>query len=142
MDWEFSAFGTPKSKAPRWEALGAGTTGHIRGWKIYEQQLAGVADATAVIEAPQLFQLLASKRIEAALYERWMGLALMRQMNIHGFIAHSPPLAKREMFIYLHKRHARHVPLLAKALVDMKAEGFYRMAYQKSLAPYLTPAQY
>lgn len=139
LDWEFSAFGAATSRAPQWEALGARPVAHIRGWKIYEKQLVGAAAVTAAADARQLFRLLATGRIESALYERWMGLAYLRESSLQGYVVHEPPLAKREMFIYLHKRHAHLVPALTKALVEMKAAGFYQRAYAKRLAPYLTP---
>jgi polar amino acid transport system substrate-binding protein len=48
----------------------------------------------------------------------------------------APPLDTREMFIYLHRRHAPLVPKLAEALRAMKREGFYRRVYNERLMSY------
>jgi polar amino acid transport system substrate-binding protein len=81
-------------------------------------------------------RLLALGRIEVALYERWTGVALLRQQGIQGVHVLRPSLANREMFIYLHKRHAALVPRLAAALRSLKQEGIYQKVYDQKLKPY------
>ena len=65
-----------------------------------------------------------------------MGLALIKQHEIKNVHAIEPPLASREMFIYLHKKHADLVPGLASALRALKTEGFYDRMYREKLLPY------
>ena len=133
IDWTFSAFSRDASIPARWEVIRQHQVGHIKGWKIYEQQLAGAPHVISVDDAAQLFRLLELDRIEVALYDRWLGDALVRQQGIMGVHALEPPLATREMFIYLHKRHAALVPRLAAALRAIKAEGLYDRLYREKV---------
>ena len=137
IDWEFVAFSKDPALAMDWPAIRGRAVGHIKGWKIYEQQLAGAAHVTTAVDDEQLFRLLDAGRVDTALYERWLGLALIKAQGLQGIRAHQPPLATREMFIYLHKRHAALVPKLAEALRALKKEGFYQQAYRKTLLPYI-----
>lgn len=136
MDWTFAAFSKNAALPGKWDAIRPRAVGHIKGWKIYEQHMAGAPQVTTADDAEQLFRLLALGRIEIALYEHWMGLALVKQQGIRDVRPLLPALAAREMFIYLHKRHADLVPRLAAALRALKAEGFYERAHRERLAPY------
>jgi polar amino acid transport system substrate-binding protein len=130
LDWTFTAFSKDAALPARWEIIRQHPVAHIKGWKIYEQHLTGASQVISVDDAAQMFRLLDLNRIEIALYSRWMGEALIRQQGIKGVYALEPPLATREMFIYLHKRHAALVPKLAEALRAIKAEGLYDRLYR------------
>lgn len=141
VDWEFSAFSMDSTIASSWPVIRQRAVGHIKGWKIYEQALVGAERVTTADDAAQLFRLLALKRIEVALYERRLGLVLVKQQGLKGIRPLAPPLATREMFIYLHRRHALLVPKLAAALRAMKREGFYQRVHDQKLMSYReTPA--
>ncbi len=135
-DWEFMAFSKNRSVPSTWEAMRSRAVGHIRGWKIYEQNLDGAEHVTAVEDSAQLFRMLELDRIEVALYEHWLGLALLKQQGLRDVYPITPPLVTREMFIYLNKRHAPLAPKLAEALRALKREGFYQRAYHEKLLPY------
>jgi len=133
VDYSFTAFSTDATIPARWDAIRARPAGYIKGWKIYEQKLAGAAHIIETEDAGQLFRLLSLGRIDVALYERWLGVALMRQQGIKGVRALEPALTTREMFIYLHKSHADLVPKLAAALAAIKAEGLYQRLYNEKV---------
>jgi polar amino acid transport system substrate-binding protein len=136
VDWEFTAFSKDASIPSTWTAMRTHSVGHIKGWKIYEQNLSGAERVVTADDPSQLFRLLELDRIEVALYMRWMGLALIRQQGLKDVHALQPPLATRAMFIYLNKRHAELVPRLADALRAMKRDGFYERATRDKLLPY------
>lgn len=131
IDWTFTAYSKNDSIPARWEVMRQRQVGHVKGWKIYEQQLAGSPHVISVDDAAQLFRLIELDRIEVALYARWLGDALIRHQDIKGVHVLDPPLATREMFIYLHKRHAALAPRLAEALRAIKAEGLYDRLYRE-----------
>lgn len=133
IDWEFSAFSKQGTLPARLEQLSRQPIGHIRGWKIYEKQLVGAPMVVSADDASQLFKLLQLGRIDVALYERSMGISLLQRQVIKGVDALDPPLATREMFIYLHKRHADRVPKIAEALRAIKAEGLYDKLYREKV---------
>lgn len=132
-DWTFVAFSKNPSIPAKWDALRARQVGLIRGWKIYEREMAGAPNVITAEDPPQLFRLLALDRIEVALYARWQGEALIRQQGLKNIHAIEPPLATREMFLYLNKRHAALVPRLAAALRAIKAEGLYDRWYREKV---------
>ena len=133
MDFTFAAFSKDATLPARWDAIRARPVGYIKGWKIYEQQLAGAPNLIAAEDAGQMFRLLNRDRIDVALYERWLGLALIRQQGIKDVHTLEPPLATKEMVIYLHTRHAALVPKLAAALRAIKAEGLYQRLYNEKV---------
>jgi polar amino acid transport system substrate-binding protein len=137
IDWEFAAFSRNTTIVAEWPVLRGLSVGHIKGWKIYETNLAGADRVTTVDDPAQLFRLLVLNRIEVGLYERWLGLALLKQLGTTDIRSLSPSLATREMFIYLNKRHAALASAIADALRALKREGFYARTYRATIAPYL-----
>jgi len=136
MDWEFTAFSKNADIAASWAAIRQHSVGHIKGWKIYEKNMAGAEQVITADDPDQLFQLLGHNRVEVALYARWMGQAYLKQQHMQGVHALEPPLATREMFIYLHKRHAELIPKITEALRALKREGFYQRIQRVKLQPY------
>lgn len=136
IDWHFVAFSRQATPAEAsWELLEPLSVGHIKGWKIFEQSLKTTTHITTVDNPDQLFAMLDKGRIDIALYERWLGYALAKKMNIQKLHVVEPPLASREMFIYLHKRHADKIPAIAAALRAIKAEGMYARVCREKFAP-------
>jgi polar amino acid transport system substrate-binding protein len=136
IDWDFSAFSKDASIPVNFEAIRRHSVGLIRGWKIYERDMAGAERVTTVDDPQQLFRLLDRDRIEVALYARWMGLALIQKQGLKDIRPLEPPLVSRAMYIYLNKRHAKLVPKLAEALRALKREGYYQRVYSEKLLPY------
>jgi polar amino acid transport system substrate-binding protein len=136
IDWDFAAFSKDVSIPANFEAVRRHSVGLIKGWKIYEQNMAGAVHVTTVDDPEQLFRLLDRDRIDVALYVRWMGLALIQKQALKNIRLLEPPLASRAMYVYLNKRHAELVPKLAEALRALKREGFYRRVYHEKLLPY------
>ncbi len=136
MDFPFVAF-TRQAKLSKaqWETLTPVSVGYIQGWKIFEQNLKHGTATTVVDDAEQLFTMLDKNRIDVALYERWLGLALAKKMGIKNIHVIEPALADREMFIYLNKRHADKVPAIAAALRALKADGTYTRICREKFAP-------
>jgi polar amino acid transport system substrate-binding protein len=136
VDWEFAAFSKDASIPASIDAIRSRSVGFIRGWKIYEQAMAGAERVVAAKDSEQLFRLLELDRIEVALYARAMGLARIGKQGGKDVRVLEPSLYKREMFIYLHKRHAGHAHAIAAALRAMKQDGTYRRASDRALLPY------
>lgn len=137
IDWHFVVFA--RQERPReasWSTLENYSVGHIKGWKIFEQNLSPSTHITTVDNPEQLFSMLDKNRIDAALYERWLGHALARQMGVQMVHVVEPPLAVREMFIYLHRRHADKIPAIASALRAVKADGTYSKVCREKLSSF------
>lgn len=136
-DWIFAAFSKDASIPGNLGAFRGRSVGFIRGWKIYEQTMAGHKDLVAAHDAEHLFRMLQLERIDVALCELQMGLAYIQAHAINGVRNIEPPISTREVFIFLHNSHAAHVPALASALRAMKQDGTYQRAYRAKLLPYV-----
>jgi polar amino acid transport system substrate-binding protein len=136
MDFPFVAFASQSKLAnANWDTLVPVSVGHIQGWKIFEQNLKPGTSVTIVDTAEQLFTMLDKNRIDVALYERWLGLALAKKMEIKNIRVIEPALADREMFIYLNKRHADKITAISNALHALKVDGFYTRTCREKFAP-------
>ncbi len=142
IDVQFVIFSKRKElKTPNWESLKPYHVGYVRGWLIAEEKLKNVSQVTVVENRTSLFKVLESDRIELAFAELYGGYYLMHTLHLpHLFIA-QPPLATKEMFLYLNKKHEKLAPKLAAALREMKQDGSYAAIFNATLAPYL-PAHY
>jgi polar amino acid transport system substrate-binding protein len=136
-EMQFVIFSKDGSILGNLEAVRGRPVGFIRGWKIFEQATAGNTDAIAAEDADQMFRLLQLDRIDAALYERYMGRAYLKAHAVNDVRDLDPPLRVLEGFIFLHKRHAGKVPAIAAALRAMKRDGSYQRAYRERFLPYI-----
>lgn len=109
-----------------WNSLAGKTVAFIRGWKILEKNVPPTALVTRVNNADKLFSLINNNRVELIIYESLGGNFIINKMNLDNVKIQSPPLASREMFMYLNKKHLALVPGLAQQLVDMKKDGSYK----------------
>jgi polar amino acid transport system substrate-binding protein len=109
----------------------------VRGWKILEANLAEVKSLTRVKSQNILFSLLAKHRADIVVYSRFEGQELIEQLDLQSIRVLEPPLATREMFIYLNKKHLSLVPEVAKELRNMKHDGTYDRILKNTLGSYL-----
>ncbi|WP_170827100.1 substrate-binding periplasmic protein [Magnetovibrio blakemorei] len=117
-----------------WQSLEPYVVALINGWVIFERNLSPTQSKTAVTEPDQMFAMLAKKRVDVVLYERWQGLYRARLSGLDVRI-HEPPLASVNMYMYVHQDYAHLAPKLAQALRDMKADGTYQAIFDKALTP-------
>ncbi len=134
---DFVAYATRVQTATTdWKSLEPYVVSYMIGWKIFENNVRNAKEVTQVRDADQLFGLLANGRTDLALYERWQGLQRIRDMGLKAH-ALEPPLARTDMFMYLHKKHAALVPRVAQALARMKADGSYKRIFDATLTSLL-----
>ncbi len=137
MDWEFVGFSKQPIRLEKgWDSLPPHAVAFINGWKILENNIPSQTPTTRVRTPEQLFTLLEKDRTDVIIYERWGGLHYIRSLGLRQIRLNEPPLAVREMFIYLHKKHRALVPRLAEALREMKRDGSYQAIYERRLSPW------
>ena len=122
----------PTFMTPNWRSLDPYFVGHILGWKVFEGKLDHVKGKTTARGPEQLLELLKRGRVDVILYERWQGLWRGRQLGLDIKVL-EPPLAKREMFLFLHKKHAAIVDKVTESLRAMKRDGAYQSIVNKTL---------
>ena len=132
MDMHFVAFSIdPSIKIDDWQSLKNYSVGYIKGWKIMEMNIPKEAQVIPAMDANQLFTMLRRGRVEVVLFERLMGLEIIRRQNIQDARDLSPSLAVKSMFIYLNKKHETLAPKVAASLAALKSEGVYEREYKK-----------
>ncbi|MDH4274680.1 MAG: transporter substrate-binding domain-containing protein [Gammaproteobacteria bacterium] len=139
VTWLFTAFSKQDDIPANLAAINQHTVGFIKGWKIFEQMTAGAKTVLTANDPNQLFRMLHLERVEVILYMHAGGNVLIEQQGLRGIHALTPPLATRDMFIYLNKRHAKLIARLSNALRNLKADGFYQRTYDKALSRYRSP---
>jgi len=137
INLEFVVFTTKTSFPVKgWKSLKPYSVAIITGWKILERNIPAGTDLIKVNNVEQLFALLLKNRVDAIVYSRWVGLDYIQQHKLRGVKLLEPPLARRKLYVYLHKKHEHLVPRLARSLRHIKVTGDYRRAFRKILAPY------
>ena len=120
----FTAFTKiPSLHVQRWDDLKTFNVGLITGWKIVEANTRDARSVTRVKDEEALFALLDRGRADVVVADLYAGLELLRSNGYQGIRALRPPLERRDMHLYLNKRHVDLVPRLAAALRDMKRDG-------------------
>ncbi|TAN50751.1 MAG: transporter substrate-binding domain-containing protein [Rhodospirillales bacterium] len=115
-------------KAPAkadWDSIVPFSVSHIIGWQIFERNLKPVRELLLAKDSEQMFSLLKAGKAELILHERWQALWHANQLGLKLKTA-EPPLARVEMFIYMHQRHKDLVPRIARELAAMKTDGTYQ----------------
>ncbi len=133
MDNDFVAYSTRESLATdSWASMDGFKIAYINGWQIFQNNLVDHQATTKTKNAHQMLDLLTTGKVDFVLYERWQGLWLAQQFGITIQVS-EPPLAKREMFMYLNKKHAGLIEKAAAALSEMKKDGTYKEIFDKTL---------
>lgn len=136
VDVEFSGFAKdPEIPSGDWADLAPYRVGILIGWKILENNIVGTRALRRVDTIDQLFRMLEGGRIDVAVINRVDGEVYIRDRNLSGVQVLEPPYAKREMFLYLHKKHEARVSDVADVLEAMKADGTYRRIVQSIIVP-------
>lgn len=138
IDFEFVAFSKEHDiKIVDWESCKPFHVGIVRGWKILENNLAEVASLTRVKNQKLLFKLLERNRVDLIVYSRLEGYEVMRQLGMKHIKVFEPPLAVREMFLYLNKKHKSLIPQVDQALKGLKRDGTYEKFVNDTINRYL-----
>ena len=125
MTMHFVAFSKRPYDIDGWESIRDLQIGIVRGWKILEENTADFLNVTLVPTETELFTMLIKDRIDVALYAILTGYEQIEQRGLEGITHLMPPLASRNMYLYMHKAHRDLVELLADALRRMKQDGTY-----------------
>ena len=118
-----------------WSELTDRPVAFINGWKILERNIVDNGQVTQVKDAKQLFDLLSYGRVQVVIYDAWLGLAYLQENNMSGVKMLEPAFAERDLYMYLHKKHADLVPRVEKAFRAVKADGTYERYFQQIFAP-------
>lgn len=119
-----------------WDSFAPYSVGYIRGWRIYEKNLTKTKSLTIVNNAEQLFNLLMNGRTDLIMFEYYRGTWWNNHLNANAHIVGSP-VAEKDMFIYMHKKHKNLVPKITKVFAEMKQDGTYQKIKDETLTEHL-----
>lgn len=129
MVYDFMAFARRSDLVVRdWNDLRNYHVGYITGWKLLDEHVRAKS-VTKVDNPEQLFALLAHERVDLILFDRLGGEYHIRRRGLQDVQVIEPPLATREMFLYLHRRHRDVLPAYEEALRAMKADGTHQRIF-------------
>lgn len=137
MVMDFVAFSKKDYQIDGWESISDFHIGLVSGWKILEENTKGFPHVVTVPTETELFNMLDLDRIDVALYSKLTGYEQIHLRELEGIHHLEPPLERRNMYLYVHKRHSDLVQLLAEALRSMKKDGTYDRIVQEATS-YLT----
>lgn len=136
FEMEFSAF-TKRDDVKidnDWKSLEQYSVGIVRGWKILEENVIYTKGRrNDVSHQENMFKMLDAGRMDVAVYSKQFGLEVIRLLGLKGIRIVEPPLAKKEMYLFLHKRHEDIVPNLSNILKAMKEDGSFEKIREKTL---------
>ena len=133
LKFKFVAYSLDKKiDVKNWDSLKPYSVGFIRGWRIYEKNVVETKKLTRVQNAEQLFKLLLNKRADLILFEYYRGSWWNKHLNAQAHLIGSP-IVEKDMFIYMHKKHATLVPKITKVLTELIKDGGYQRIKDKTL---------
>jgi len=110
--------------------------GIVTGWKILERTIVGTRSRVTVETGEQLFTMLDGNRIDVAVIERMQGIRLIKRMGFQNIKELQPPFLQGDWYLYLNKKHAALVPILAAELKKMKTDGTSQRLYEVVMSRY------
>ena len=125
MTMHFVAFARKNYSVQGWESIRELYIGLVSGWKILENNTAGFPHVVRTPTEAELFSMLDKNRIDIALYSLLTGYAVLRDRGITDIHHLEPPLASRDMYLYVHQSKEQLVPAIAEGLREIKKDGTY-----------------
>ncbi|MFW6380794.1 MAG: substrate-binding periplasmic protein [Spirochaetota bacterium] len=136
MTMEFVAFAKHEHQIDGWDSIRELDIGIVRGWRILEENTSGFPYVVTVPTEVELFTMLDRGRIDIALYARLTGYSCLAEMDLEGITHLEPPLATRDMYLYVHEKHADLTDDIARVLREMKDDGTYQAIRDSVMAQY------
>jgi polar amino acid transport system substrate-binding protein len=114
-----------------WADLKNFDVAHINGWKIFDRHISDYKSSITVRGPEQLFYLLDKDRVDVVLYGLAAGQWMIKKLGIENVHPVYPPLAHRDKFFYVHKKHSGLIPGANEILRQMKQDGTYQKFRQQ-----------
>ena len=120
-----------------WQSLARYRVAYINGWKIVERNVAQMRSVTKTRNAEQLLRLVEDGRADVGIVSLLRGLAVARTAGFTAVRPLDPPLARRDLYFYLHRRHEPLVKPLSEALRALKADGTWQTYHDRTIGAFL-----
>ena len=118
------------------ESLKPYDVGIVTGRKTLERMIVGTRSRVTVATPEQLFAMLDEKRIDVAIHERMQSLYLIKTLDLKNIKELQPAFLEVDWYLYLNKKHAALLPILAAELKKMKVNGTTQRLYEIVMSRY------
>jgi polar amino acid transport system substrate-binding protein len=107
--------------------------GRVRGVKYAELCTKGMNNVAIFSDSGSLMKSLNRNIIDYAITAHFNGLVQLKKLGINSVIALKPPLGKRPLFHYLHKKHKDLIPKLESITSEMAKTGELDLIRQQQI---------
>lgn len=97
--------------------------GIVRGVRHAETCTQGMKHVQIVGHSNLLMQILDKGRVDVVITARINGLLQLKKLNLDSIYPLSPPLSRRLVYHYLHKKHKALVPKIDRVFKEMRESG-------------------
>ena len=97
--------------------------GIVRGVRHAEACTRGMKHVQIVGHSNLLMQILDKGRVDIVITARINGLLQLKKLNLDSIYPLSPPLSRRLVYHYLHKKHKALVPKIDRVFKEMQESG-------------------
>jgi len=105
-----------------WQSLKPYSIAIPRGIRVIENGTAGM-EVSAFNTTEKILKLVSMGRYDVAILTRIDGLGYVKKLNITNLTILEPPLAKVDLYHYLHKKHENLLPKINSSLLQLKESG-------------------
>jgi len=105
-----------------WQSLKPYSIAIPRGIRVIENGTAGM-EVSAFNTTEKILELVSMGRYDVAVLTRIDGLGYAKKLNITNLTILEPPIAKVDLYHYLHKKHENLLPKINSSLLELKESG-------------------
>jgi len=105
-----------------WQSLKPYSIAITRGIRVIERGTKDL-EVSAFNTTEKILKLVSMGRYDAAILTRVDGLGYVKKLNITNLTVLEPPLARVDLYHYLHKKHENLIPKINSSLLKLKESG-------------------
>ncbi len=112
--------------------------GRVRGVKYAELCTQGMQNVAIFSDSRNLMKSLSKNIVDYSITAHFNGLVQLKKLSVNTIIALSPPLGKRLLFHYLHKKNKDLIPKLESIISTMAMTGELELIRQQQIIKILS----
>ena len=105
-----------------WQSLKPYSIAVPRGIRVIEKGTTGM-EVSVFNTTEKILKLVSMGRYDVAILTRIDGLGYVKKLNITNLTILEPPVAKVDLYHYLHKKHENLLPKINSSLINLKESG-------------------
>ncbi len=119
-----------------WESLAPYHVAYVTGWKIVERNVAAARSVTSAPTVAQMLRLVDVGRVDLGIVSLIRGVSVQRKAGLTSLRPIGPPLARRDLYVYLNRCHLLLVEPAGAALRAIKADGTWQALHDLTIGAF------